>query len=275
MGLKRLFAERSTHLRSKHRLRARFDHLVGIGKPSTYYRSELFLVTSGYFPHSPPEGLEERLSALLREEGSDKSSNHDYHRIYRWILCNVPSGPVVEIGLGTNNLDVPSNMGIKGIPGASLRAWSKTGIFTTVWGADVDRRILFSEPGIQTRFVDQLDEATMRAFADELHCVFPEGVSLLIDDGLHSSDANTNTIRFLWPTIREQGYLCIEDLNNEDLHRVLSFVIRNLGDAKWALWSNVERGPENQMLVLKKESPRTQSTPSNLDPLAPTAPPLV
>lgn len=238
-----------------HRIRARSAHFRAVAKPSTYRNSELFLAPDNFFDLSPDRALEQELSRLFAEHGSDKSTNHDYHRIYQWILANVPSGPAVEIGLGSNNLDVPSNMGADGVPGASLRGWRETGIFTTVWGADVDRRVLFSEPGIETRFVDQLDSASLEELAQELQLNFPEGVALLIDDGLHTAEANTNTVRALWPTVREGGYMCVEDLEIADLHRVLNFAIRHLSDAEWGLWSNINRGGDNQLLILRKASP--------------------
>ena len=47
---------------------------------------------------------------------------------------------VFEVGLGTNNLDIPSNMGLNGEPGASLYMWQ---VFSNaeIFGADVDKRI--------------------------------------------------------------------------------------------------------------------------------------
>lgn len=247
----------------RHRISARSAHLRAVAKPSTYRNSELFLVPDGFFSVTPARTLEQKLSRLFAKYGSDKSKNHDYHRVYPWILANVPSGPAVEIGLGSNNLDVPSNMGANGVPGASLRGWRDIGIFSAVWGADVDRRVLFSEPGIETRFVDQLDSESLEALAQELQRQFPDGVALVIDDGLHTAEANTNTIRELWPIVRDGGYLCVEDLEIEDLHRVLTFVIGNLSDVEWGLWSNVNRGGDNQLLVLRKLLPtdRTSLSP--------------
>ena len=57
--------------------------------------------------------------------GSDKGAKHDYELVYSHLLENrqATNLDIFEIGLGTNNIDTPSNMGKDGSPGASLRAW--------------------------------------------------------------------------------------------------------------------------------------------------------
>jgi hypothetical protein len=64
------------------------------------------------------------LKSLFAKFGSDKSSGRNYHRLYGEILKNKDDiYYVLEIGLGTNDIDVVSNMGPRGVPGASLRAF--------------------------------------------------------------------------------------------------------------------------------------------------------
>ena len=65
-----------------------------------------------------------KLKKLFDIYGSDKSKYHDYHYIYSSIFKN-PSKvrKMLEIGIGTNNTSVLSNMGEKGKPGASLKAF--------------------------------------------------------------------------------------------------------------------------------------------------------
>ena len=67
----------------------------------------------------------EELRALFQKYGSDKSTGHNYHLLYSWLLAPKRGEDLsmLEIGLGTNNIDVPSNMGLEGRPGASLRAF--------------------------------------------------------------------------------------------------------------------------------------------------------
>src|SRR5262245_32524283 len=61
------------------------------------------------------------LKSLFAKYGSDKSTGHNYHHLYGEILKQKDDiSCVLEIGLGTNNLDVVSNMGTRGVHGASL-----------------------------------------------------------------------------------------------------------------------------------------------------------
>ena len=67
---------------------------------------------------------------------------------------------IFEIGLGTNYKNIVSNMGINGKPGASLRAFRDYCPNASVFGADIDKRILFEEERIKTFYVDQTDPVT-------------------------------------------------------------------------------------------------------------------
>jgi hypothetical protein len=63
------------------------------------------------------------LSSLFDKHGSDKGAHHKYSRVYSRILSTLGHGPVIlEIGLGTFDTSVLSNMGSEGKPGASLKA---------------------------------------------------------------------------------------------------------------------------------------------------------
>ena len=82
------------------------------------------------------------LEALFNKYGSDKSARHDYHKLYSSIL-----GPrrnenlcLLEIGLGTTDPSVVSNMGKHGKPGASLRAFRDYLPNAQIFGADIDRK---------------------------------------------------------------------------------------------------------------------------------------
>ena len=54
---------------------------------------------------------------------------------------------LLEIGLGTNNPKIVSSMGLKGKPGASIRAFKEIYINASIYGADVDENILFKKIG--------------------------------------------------------------------------------------------------------------------------------
>lgn len=151
----------------------------------------------------------ELLKVLYDRHHSDKASSHNYYLMYGYVLHDPASvSQVFEIGLGTNNTDVVSNMGVAGRPGASLRAFRDFLPNATIHGADVDRRVLFEEERIHTHFVDQTDD---RTFAD-LGARLQGDFDLMIDDGLHSPDANLLSLKFFLPRLKVGGWAIIEDV---------------------------------------------------------------
>jgi hypothetical protein len=146
--------------------------------------------------------------------GSDKATLHDYHNIYGPILKHRDEiRGVLEIGLGTNNTSVVSNMGAGGRPGASLRAFRDFLKSATIFGADIDTRILFADERIKTFFVDQTDLATLTELGESV----PSDLDLIIDDGLHSPNANIATLQFGLNKIKRGGWVVIEDIGLEAL----------------------------------------------------------
>ena len=163
--------------------------------------------------HSP--AIDE-LADLLHRHGSDKSTIHDYYEVYGSILADKRHEPlrILEIGLGTNNLAFQSNMGLGGRPGASLRAFRDWAPKAQVFGADIDRGVLFEEERIKTFFVDQTKPETLQAVAQSVG----SGFDLIIDDGLHLPHANLNTIEVLLPLLKPDGTMVVEDIDRIHLH---------------------------------------------------------
>ena len=154
------------------------------------------------------------LKALFDEYQSDKSTTHNYHLLYGYILENRPEVKrVFEVGLGTNNTDIVSHMGRSGRPGASLRAFRDFLENAQIFGADLDRRVLFTEQRIQTYYVDQTDEASFEALGKQL----PSSFNLMIDDGLHSPNANLRSLKFFLPRLCVGGWAVIEDIGEASL----------------------------------------------------------
>lgn len=154
-------------------------------------------------------GNNRRLKELLDQYGSDKATDHNYHLLYSQVLGDPAAiSAVVEIGLGTNNEDVVSSMGADGRPGASLRAFRDYLPNAMIYGADIDVRVLFSEERISTCFIDQTDPSSFT----ELAQLIGDGVDLIIDDGLHSPNANIAILAFGLDRIRVGGWIVIEDI---------------------------------------------------------------
>jgi len=164
------------------------------------------------------------LKKLFDSYGSDKANSHNYEILYANILGDRENIKfVAEIGLGTNNTTVLSNMGAQGMPGASLRAFKDYLPNAQIYGGDVDRGILFSEDRIQTFFVDQLRVNTIGDFFNQL----PDDLDLFIDDGLHSPEANLNVLMYGIFKIKVGGWYVVEDIPDAamDLWKVVSLII--------------------------------------------------
>ena len=87
---------------------------------------------------------------VMTKNGSDKGrGRHNYTTIYSALFGKLRDEPlrIFELGLGTNNPHLPSSMGSLGRPGASLRGWRDLFPNAMIFGADVDRDILFARTG--------------------------------------------------------------------------------------------------------------------------------
>lgn len=161
--------------------------------------------------------LEKKLRRMFDDSGSDKGSSHEYSYLYAIILGSLRSNnpiKILEIGLGTNNVDTPSNMGSSGTPGASLRAFREFDKRIECVGLDVDSRVLFEEERISTGVVDQMDLDSWKSIPERL---LQAKFDLVIDDGLHSPTANLNTIISTKGLLSERGVIVVEDIAERSL----------------------------------------------------------
>jgi len=158
----------------------------------------------------PPERAA-GLKTCLDANGSDKAQRNQYHKFYASVL-HADTEAVFEIGLGTNNVDVASNMGPQGRPGASLRGFRDFLPRARIFGADVDDRILFEEERISTRRVDQLDYESVASLESWL-----PPLDLFIDDGLHSFVANLNTLEVGLRLTKPGGWVVMEDISESTI----------------------------------------------------------
>lgn len=153
-----------------------------------------------------------KFEEIFNKHGSDKGNYHNYHYLYSWILKDhLQVKCLFEIGLGTNNSKLVSNMGKNGMPGASLRAFKELLPNALIIGADIDRDILFEEDRIKTYFVDQTNPLTFQNISSNIE----DQIDLFIDDGLHSPNANVTSLTFAIPKIKLLGWIVIEDISKD------------------------------------------------------------
>jgi hypothetical protein len=196
-----------------------------------------------YFEQNPT-----RLCRILFHNGSDKALWwHNYGYFYFHLLHDfVAAGAdLFEVGIGTNNLDVPSTMGVTGVPGASLRAWKEFFINGAVYGADVDRRILFRENDITTSFVDQTDPATIDAMWAGLDRKF----EIIIDDGLHCFDANLSFYERSRAYAKQGGWFVVEDVRFHEIEAWAKYIESNKLDAVILKIPSARNKQDNNLVI--------------------------
>ena len=176
------------------------------------------------------------LSALCDIYGTDKGELQKFGHPYSWAShnyadfyarhfdhCRNSVKNVFECGLGTNNPNLPSSMGISGKPGASLRVWRDYFPNSMVYGADIDRDVLFEEERIKTYFIDQLVPASIESYWD---LVGITDFDLMVDDGLHTFEAGVTLFLNSVSRLASNGIYVIEDVTINDLVRYKDFFNR-------------------------------------------------
>lgn len=141
---------------------------------------------------------------------TSKFQSLGYQDVYGRVLSHLRSSSprVLEVGIGVNDPNAPSGMQAGHRPGASLVGWANYFPGSQVHGADIDRRVLFDTELYSTHWVDQRDPASLQALAEEVGAP----LDLVVDDGLHTAEANALTASALLPYLSPQGVLVIEDI---------------------------------------------------------------
>jgi hypothetical protein len=173
------------------------------------------------------------LSRLCDLYGSDKGevesaghpypwTSHTYADYYSSLFshCRLKPTKVFECGLGTNNPDIVSSMGVDGKPGASLRVWKDYFPNATIYGADIDKDVLFEEPRIKTYYVDQLDPESISNMWQEIGV---RDFDFIVDDGLHTFEAGSTLFSNSISMLAEDGVYVIEDISGLDLREYDKF----------------------------------------------------
>ena len=133
-----------------------------------------------------------KLTNLMNLYGSDKggkNNHHNYSDFYSELFFNKRKEikNFLEIGLGTNNTNMPSNMGKNGMPLASLKAWRDFFENANIYGADIDRDILKNDERIKTFYVDQTNPIEIKKMFENIGV---KKFDIILEDGLHEYSAN-------------------------------------------------------------------------------------
>ena len=164
------------------------------------------------------------LCEIMGRNRSDKGSKnittswHNYTTFYYSIfkdLCDKQLR-VFELGIGTNNIYIKSNMGANGRPGASLFGWSEFFPNSQIFGADIDTNILFNTEKIKTFYCDQTNPEIIKKMW--LEPDLQDNFDIIIEDGLHKFYANITFFENSIHKLKPNGYYIIEDICNSEEH---------------------------------------------------------
>src|SRR4029077_15608726 len=158
---------------------------------------------------------------IMNRHGSDKGvgGRHNYTPIYSVLFGGLQDQQcrIFELGLGSNDPGVASNMGRDGIPGASLRGWKELFPKALVYGADIDRSTLFEEDRIMTFYCDQLDQQAIRQLWAQP--ALRGGMDVIIEDGVHTFEGSVSFLEGSIEQLRPGGIYVVEDIAKEALGR--------------------------------------------------------
>jgi hypothetical protein len=169
--------------------------------------------------------LDKNLTDLMNAYGSDKggfNKDHNFSDYYSTIFFDKKESfkNILEVGLGTNNINVPSNMGLEGKPLASLRAWRDYFLNANIYGADIDRKILKDEDRIKTYYVDQTNPSSILELFKNIGDI---SFDIIIDDGLHEYNANICLFENSFKFLKKKGIYLIEDVFLKDKNKFFQY----------------------------------------------------
>lgn len=159
------------------------------------------------------------LCEVMNRHGSDKGSgHHNYTRLYSRLFETKRDLPlnILEIGIGSINPSVLSNMGCGGyVPGSSIRGWREYFPNATIYCCDIDRdtfKYVENIPNVRPFFLDMTDvNSIQHALTTTLKDVT---FDIIIDDGLHVFYENCKLMKHLLPKLKADGIYIIEDIIN-------------------------------------------------------------
>ena len=208
---------------------------------------------------------EKLLNQLCDLYGSDKgflldSANprpyahepHTYTRVYADLFSSIKEEEltIFECGIGTNNPLFASSMGVNGKPGASLRVWRDYFPKSTIYGADIDSSILFSEDRIFTGYMDQTNPESIKSFWEK-YDIYP---NIIIDDGLHRYSAGITLFEASFNRVPSGGIYVIEDVGVHDLNQYMGYFGATDLDVRYTLLAR-PNAPivDNSLVVVYKD----------------------
>lgn len=148
------------------------------------------------------QGTQCMLDELFNKYGCDKASKHNYHTVYGKEFDKIRTDPINILEVGV-------------FKGDSLRSWYDYFPRAQIFGIDIFKRIAVKDiPALQLDRVHWLKgDSTNIAIREQIKKQWPRvRFDIIIDDGLHTPDANAKTLHNLYPLLKKTGRFYTEDV---------------------------------------------------------------
>lgn len=141
------------------------------------------------------------LEKILNKSGCDKAKKHKYHTVYEpdFELLRYQEINILEVGV---------------FHGHSVQAWLEYFPNAKIYGLDVFTRVDASQINVlnQDRVQWLKADSTAYGTADKIRKKWGQiEFDIIIDDGLHTPEANAKTLNNLWEFLKPGGSYYVED----------------------------------------------------------------
>ena len=142
------------------------------------------------------------LDTLFNKYGCDKAKKHHYHTVYEPEFDSLRNEPINILEVGV-------------FKGDSIRAWLDFFPNATVYGIDLFKRVSVEDIDVlhddRVRFIKA--DSTNISVRSQIKKYWPRiRFDIIIDDGLHTPDANAKTLHNLYPLLKKNGRYYVEDV---------------------------------------------------------------
>ena len=142
------------------------------------------------------------LEELFNQHGCDKASKHKYHTVYEPDFEPLKDKEIniLEVGI---------------FKGDSIKVWLDYFPNATIYGIDVFTRISSKDIEIleHERVKWLKADSTSYGVVNSIKKEWPRiRFDIIIDDGLHTPDANAKTLNNLYPLLKKEGKYYVEDV---------------------------------------------------------------
>jgi len=154
-----------------------------------------------------------KLCEIFTSYGSDKGDNHNYSTFYDHVFSSIKGKNInlFELGLSIHNGDIAL------APGCSLLGFKDYFSKAKLYGGDIDpNSLIHGHSRIKTYIVDQTDPHIIEDlwYHSDL---YETEFDIIIEDGLHTFDANKTFFENSIHKLKYGGIYIIEDIKNDEI----------------------------------------------------------